>query len=178
MLTYKQYFILVLFCIFPVCGFSQGIIKGVQAVARKGEKTALEKVSAAPRAQLLAPLNNARIEALVKRGKEKMIIQRALAVAAQNNSPLVQVIGPEGVNKPLLNALWKQTGATMQKWDAQNTLGLNAWLMVLFSKLQNNLSLNRNMAHVLESELALAQQQAEGPSAPKCRSWWITPAKI
>ena len=135
MLTYKQYFILVLSCVFPVCGFSQGIIKGAQAVARKGAKTALEKVSAAPRAQLLAPLNNARIEALVKRGKEKMIIQRALAVAAQNNSPLVQVIGPEGVNKPLLNALWKQTSATMQKWDAQNTLGLNAWLMVLFSKL-------------------------------------------
>ncbi len=163
MLTYQKYFVLFLACVLPCAGFSQGLVKGAQAVARKSAQNALEQAArTAPRAKILAPLDNGRIEALARRGKEKMIIQRALAVAAQNNSPLVQVIGPEGVNKPLLNALWKQTSATMQKWDAQNTLGLNAWLMVLFSKLQNNLSLNRNMAHVLESELALAQQQAEG----------------
>ena len=79
--------------------------------------SALERAAAkgAPRAKLVAPLDNGRIEALAKRGKEKMIIQRALAVAVQNHSPLAYVLGPGGVNKPLLNSLWKQTQATMQK---------------------------------------------------------------
>lgn len=162
MLTYQKYFVLLLACVLPCAGFSQGLVKGAQAAARKSAQNALEQAArTAPRAKLLAPLDNGRIEALARRGKEKMIIQRALAVAAQNNSPLVRVIGPDGVNKPLLNALWKETNSTMQKWDAQSTVGLNAWLMVLFSKLQNHLSLSRTNVQVLASELALAQEQAE-----------------
>lgn len=165
MLIYKKYLLLFVACTLANAGFSQALVTGARTAGRKGAEAvhALERAAAkgAPRAKLVAPLDNSRIEALAKRGKEKMIIQRALAVAVQNHSPVAYVLGPGGVNKPLLNSLWKQTQATMQKWDAQNTLGLNAWLMVLFSKLQNNLALNRTNAQILESELALAQQQAE-----------------
>ena len=165
MLIYKKYLLLFVACTLANAGFSQALVTGARTAGRKGAEavSALERAAAkgAPRAKLVAPLDNGRIEALAKRGKEKMIIQRALAVAVQNHSPVAYVLGPGGVNKPLLNSLWKQTQATMQKWDAQNTLGLNAWLMVLFSKLQNNLALNRTNAQILESELALAQQQAE-----------------
>lgn len=165
MLGYKKYVILFVICMLANAGFGQTLVTGARALGRKGGEalSSLEHAAAqaAPRAKLFAPLDNGRIEALAKRGKEKMIIQRALAVAVQNHSPLAYVLGPGGVNKPLLNSLWKQTQATMQKWDAQSTLGLNAWLMVLFSKLQNSLALNRTNAQILESELALAQQQAE-----------------
>ena len=101
MLGYKKYVILFVICMLANAGFGQTLVTGARALGRKGGEalSSLEHAAAqaAPRAKLFAPLDNGRIEALAKRGKEKMIIQRALAVAVQNHSPLAYVLGPGGV---------------------------------------------------------------------------------
>ncbi len=159
---YHKYMIVFLMFCLPAAGWGQAAGRSALILAKKSASLpvlASKTAAAAPRAA--AVLDNARIEALVKRGKEKMIIKRALTVAAQHNSPLVQVVGAGGVNKPLLNQLWKQTKGMMSRQDTQNMLGMNAWLMVLFSKLQNNLALNHTKLQILEKELVAAQEQAE-----------------
>ena len=40
MLTYQKYFVLFLACVLPCAGFSQGLVKGAQAVARKSAQNA------------------------------------------------------------------------------------------------------------------------------------------
>lgn len=163
---YSKYLVVLVVLALPAAGWCQANRLPVQILAKKAVSQPLpalvnKAVRQAQQKKVLAPLDNARIEALVRRGKAKQVIKRALAVAAEQNSPLAKAVGPGGVNKPLLKSLWKQARAQMNRQDTQNILGMNAWLMVLASKLQNNLVLNRGQLQVLEKELELAQKQAE-----------------
>lgn len=132
-------------------------------VLEKLAKASVRKSSpAARRAARVQPLSNARIEALVRRGKEKLVIKRALAVAAERNYPIFYILHNGEVNDALLAKAWKGSRRTMARWDAQNTLGLNAWLMVFANKVQHALcKTDPKILKLLRTELKTAQTQAE-----------------
>lgn len=114
------------------------------------------------RAARLEPLSNARIEALARRGKEKMIIKRALAVAAERNYPISYILRDGEVNDALLAKAWTSSSRIMDRWETQNTLGLNAWLMVFVSKVQKALcKTDPKILKLMRAELKTAQAQAE-----------------
>ena len=114
------------------------------------------------KAARLEPLSNARIEALARRGKEKMIIKRALAVAAERNYAISYILRDGEVNDALLAKAWNSSSRIMDRWETQNTLGLNAWLMVFVSKVQKALSkTDPKILKLMRTELKTAQAQAE-----------------
>ncbi len=137
------------------------------AVRKMAAKEAVRDAAAPVRlaferaARQAEPLDNARIETLVRRGREKMVIQRALAVAERNGSPLTRIVHGRQIDGALLNRAWRDASRVMRRWDGQSTLGMNAWLMVLASKIGKTLAVDRNILAALERELETAQAQAE-----------------
>lgn len=118
-------------------------------------------VKSARAARQLERLSNARIEALVRRGKERLVIQRALSAAARENSPLVSILKAGELNRPLLTAAWKDASRTMNRWKDGNIVGLNAWMLVLGHRIKEGMKLSLRLLDALEKELLMAQEQAE-----------------
>lgn len=115
-------------------------------------------VKSARAARQLERLSNARIEALVRRGKERLVIQRALSAAARENSPLVSILKAGELNRPLA---WKDASRTMNRWKDGNIVGLNAWMLVLGHRIKEGMKLSLRLLDALEKELLMAQEQAE-----------------
>lgn len=118
-------------------------------------------VQSALAARQLERLSNVRIEALVRRGKERLVIQRALSAAARENSPLVSILKGGQLNRPLLTAAWKDASGTMNRWKDGNIVGLNAWVLVLGHRIKEGMKLSVRTIDALEKELLVAQEQAE-----------------
>lgn len=118
-------------------------------------------VQSALAARQLERLSNVRIEALVRRGKERLLIQRALSAAARENSPLVSILKDGQLNRPLLTAAWKDASGTMNRWKDSNIVGLNAWVLVLGHRIKEGMKLSVRTIDALEKELLIAQEQAE-----------------
>lgn len=118
-------------------------------------------VQSALAARQLERLSNVRIEALVRRGKERLVIQRALSAAARENSPLVSILKDGQLNRPLLTAAWKDASGTMNRWKDSNIVGLNAWVLVLGHRIKEGMKLSVRTIDALEKELLVAQEQAE-----------------
>ena len=91
-----------------------------------------------------------------------MIIKRALAVAAERNYPISYILRDGEVNDALLAKAWTSSSRIMDRWETQNTLGLNAWLMVFVSKVQKALcKTDPKILKLMRAELKTAQAQAE-----------------
>ena len=111
--------------------------------------------------QMLKPLSNASIEALVARGNSRLVIQRALGVAWQRQDPVVQILQDGQVHRELLRQWWRKAAVYKYRWEEGNTLGLNAWLIVLAHRVREGMKLSPPKLAILEEQMALAQKDAE-----------------
>ena len=85
-----------------------------------------------------------------------------LKVSAERNYPISYILRDGEVNDALLAKAWTSSSRIMARWETQNTLGLNAWLMVFVSKVQKALcKTDPKILKLMRTELKTAQAQAE-----------------
>ena len=144
----KKTLILFLLCCFPAAAFAQPLpTKAAKALAGGGK--------------VLKPLSTAQVAALVARGKEGLVLRRALGVSVQRNYPAASILKDGEVNRVLLRQSWRRAAVNKYRWEEGNMLGLNSWLMVLAHRIRESIKLSKPLVKLLEQELKNAQQEAE-----------------
>ena len=144
----KKTFILLLLCCFPAAAFAQLLPKNAAKALAGGDK-------------VLKPLSNAQVAEMVARGKEGLVLRRALGVSVQRNYPAASILKDGEVNRVLLQQAWRRAAVNKYRWEEGNMLGLNSWLMVLAHRVRESIKLSKPLLKLLEQELKKAQQEAE-----------------
>lgn len=146
-------FFLLIGLVTPNMLFAQRVPAQALRTAIKGRNVVLTKD--------LKPLSNTSIEALVSRGKSKLVLQRALGVAWQRQDPVSSVLKDGEIHRALLRHWWRQASIYKYRWEEKNTLGLNSWLIVLGHRIREGMKFNSSNLQILEEQLLLAQADAE-----------------
>ncbi len=109
----------------------------------------------------IKPLSNEAIERLVRSGRSRLVIQRALGVAAQRQGPELAVLRDGQIHRALLEKTWKEMSKRKYRLEEGNMLGLNSWLIVVAHRIREGIKLSQPTLKLLERELAQAQKDAE-----------------